>query len=86
VIIKQARYRDDGRPLDNACGCYTCRRYSRAYLRHLYQAGEMLYSILASRHNVQRYLDIMREIRQAIVLGILPDYLEAVRSKPVEVE
>ena len=86
VIIKQARYRDDGRPLDEACGCYTCKRYSRAYLRHLYQAGEMLYSILASRHNVQRYLDIMRDIRHAIVLGILPDYLEAVRSKPVEVE
>lgn len=84
VVIKQARYKDDPRPVDEACGCYTCRRYSRAYLRHLYQAGEMLYSVLATRHNVQRYLDMMREIRHAIVLGRLPEHLRAVRSMPVE--
>ena len=69
VIIKQAQYRDDPRPLDEACQCYTCRSYSRAYLRHLFQAGEMLYSILATRHNVARYLAIMRQIRTAIIDG-----------------
>ncbi len=69
IIIKQARYRDDPRPLDEACPCYTCRNYSRAYLRHLFQAGEMLYSILATRHNVARYLAIMRQVRTAIIDG-----------------
>jgi queuine tRNA-ribosyltransferase len=86
VIIKQARYRDDPRPLDETCSCYTCRSYSRAYLRHLFQAGEILYAVLATRHNVKRYLDIMREIRHAIVLGKFRDYLSALRSQPGELE
>jgi len=80
VIIKHARYRTDERPIDPKCGCYTCRKYSRAYLRHLFQAGEILYSVLATRHNIRRYLDIMREIRDAIVSGSFSDYLRCVRS------
>ena len=79
VIIKHARYRDDERPLDPRCGCYTCRRYSRAYLRHLFLAGEILYAMLATRHNLRRYLDIMREIRLAIISGTFPEYLECAR-------
>jgi queuine tRNA-ribosyltransferase len=86
LSIKQARFRDDPRPLDPQCACYTCRNYSRAYLRHLFQAGEMLYAMLATRHNVRRYLDIMGEIRHAIILGELPKYLKEVRSRPVAVE
>ena len=86
LIIKHARYKEDGRPVDESCGCYACRTYSRAYLRHLYQAGEMLYAVLATHHNVRRYLDIMREIRHAILLGQFPEYLKAVRVVPVEVE
>jgi queuine tRNA-ribosyltransferase len=86
VIIKHARYKDDPRPIDENCPCYTCRNHSRAYLRHLYQAGEILYAALATRHNLRRYLDIMREIRHAIVLGQFPKYLKAVRAIPVEVE
>ena len=86
VIIKHTRYKEDARPIDENCGCYTCRNYSRAYLRHLYQAGEMLYAVLATRHNIRRYLDIMREIRQAILLGQFPKYLKTVRAAPVEVE
>ncbi|MFB3825709.1 MAG: tRNA guanosine(34) transglycosylase Tgt [Bryobacteraceae bacterium] len=86
VVIKQARYRDDPGPVDEACGCYTCRNYSRAYLRHLFLAGEMLYSVLATRHNIRRYLDIMREIRHAIVLGAFPEYLKAVRSAPADAD
>jgi len=72
VIIKQARYRDDPAPLDPACECYTCRTYSRAYLRHLFQAGEMLFSTLATLHNLKHYLDTMRRIRQSILLGTFP--------------
>jgi len=68
VIIKQQRYRDDPLPPDPACNCYTCRTYSRAYLRHLYQAGEMLFSTLATLHNLKHYLDIMRQMREAILL------------------
>ena len=86
VIIKHTKHKEDARPIDENCGCYTCRNYSRAYLRHLYQAGEMLYAVLATRHNIRRYLDIMREIRQAILLGQFPEYLKTVRAVPVEVE
>ncbi len=72
VIIKHARYKEDAGPLDPNCTCYTCRTYSRAYLRHLFQAGEILYASLATRHNIQRYLDIIREIRHAIRIGNVP--------------
>jgi queuine tRNA-ribosyltransferase len=84
LIIKHARYKEDARPVDEECGCYTCRRHTRAYLRHLFQAGEILYSTLATLHNLRRYLDIMRGIRQSILLGEFPRYLESVRSQPVE--
>jgi len=84
VIIKQAQYKDDPAPVDQACNCYTCRNFSRAYLRHLFLAGEMTFSTLATLHNLQRYLDIMREIRQAILFGKVPEYLRAVRHRQVE--
>jgi len=86
VIIKNTRYRDDPRPLDANCRCYTCSRHSRAYLRHLFQSGEMLFAVLATRHNIQRYLDIMREIRHAIISDSFPEYLECVRSSSHEAE
>jgi queuine tRNA-ribosyltransferase len=79
ISIKQTQYKDDARPVDETCGCYTCRNFSRAYLRHLFQAGEMTFSTLATLHNLRRYLDIMREIRQAILIGKYPEYLRAVR-------
>lgn len=80
VIIKHARYKDDPLPLDEKCQCYTCTTYSRAYLRHLFLSGEILFAALATRHNIQRYLDIMREIRHAILSGKYPEYLRTVRS------
>jgi queuine tRNA-ribosyltransferase len=83
VIIKHNRYRNDPRPLDPGCSCYTCENYSRAYLRHLFQAGEILFASLATRHNIRRYLDIMGEIRQSILLGQFPEYLKAVRDRYV---
>ena len=80
VIIKQAQYKEDASPVDADCGCSTCRRYSRAYLRHLFQAGEMLYSTLATVHNISRYLTIMGQIRQAILGGEYPKYVEEARE------
>ncbi len=82
VIIKHAKYKEDAAPVDAGCGCYTCQNFSRAYLRHLFQAGEILFSTLATLHNLQRYLDIMRQMRQSILLGAFPQYLNAVRSVP----
>ncbi|HET9195633.1 MAG TPA: tRNA guanosine(34) transglycosylase Tgt [Vicinamibacterales bacterium] len=66
INIKNARYAEDDRPLDPACGCYTCRHHSRAYLRHLYLAGEMTAGALNTLHNLTFYLDTMRRIRDAI--------------------
>ncbi len=77
VIIKQAQYKDDPQPVDASCTCYTCANFSRAYLRHLFLAGEMTFSTLATIHNLRRYLDIMGEIRQAILVGSFPAYLHA---------
>jgi len=84
IIIKHARFKEDSNPLDPACSCFTCRHYSRAYLRHLYQCSEILYCTLATLHNLHYYLDIMRGIRQAILLGRFPKFLEEVRSLPAE--
>ena len=66
--IRNARYAEDDRPLDPACGCYTCRRHSRAYLRHLHLSGEMSAGALNTLHNLTFYLDTMRRIREAITL------------------
>jgi len=66
VVIKHARWREDDNPIDDTCDCYTCRSYSRAYLRHLYFAGEMLAMILNTIHNVRYYLRLMENIREAI--------------------
>ena len=69
VNIKQARYALDGGPLDPACKCRVCSRYSRAYLRHLYAANELLAQVLNTIHNLAFYLDTMRAVRQSILLG-----------------
>jgi queuine tRNA-ribosyltransferase len=74
VNIKNAIYADDPRPLDERCSCMVCRTYSRAYLRHLFQANEILASILNSHHNVAFFLDIMGKIRQAIAFGELAEF------------
>jgi queuine tRNA-ribosyltransferase len=61
--IKRKEYAEDERPIDEACGCLVCRRYSRAYLRHLYVAGEALSLTLNSVHNLTFYLDTMARVR-----------------------
>ena len=69
VTIKQARYREDERPLDPNCNCKTCQYYSRAYLRHLYQCNEILAMRLNTLHNLHFHLQLMRDSRDAILAG-----------------
>ena len=69
INIKNARYAEDDRPLDPDCDCYTCRTCSRAYLRHLFTAGEINASTLNTLHNLRFYLDTMERIRNAIAFG-----------------
>lgn len=84
VNIRNAKYTTDNAPLDENCSCSVCRRYSRAYLRHLYQAGEMLAATLLSHHNLAFYLDTMQKVRQSIRLGSFAtfkrDFLEKMRE------
>ncbi len=86
LSIKQARYRDDSSPLDPACKCYTCTHFERAYLRHLFVAEEILFSTLATIHNLRFYLDIARRMREAILFGEFTQFLERARSAPVRAE
>src|ERR1700736_2768488 len=74
VLIKNARFAADPRPIDPQCSCSVCKRYTRAYLRHLFAAGEITASILATHHNIHFYLDIMRQIREAIEFGNLAKF------------
>jgi queuine tRNA-ribosyltransferase len=69
LSIRNARHRDDARPVEEGCGCYTCRTVSRAYLRHLHLAGEMTAATLMTLHNLHHYLDTLRRMRQSILLG-----------------
>ena len=69
LVIKNAQYAEDRQPPDPGCGCYTCRTFTRAYLRHLFMAGEMTAATLLSVHNLWFYLDLMRRIRDAIGFG-----------------
>lgn len=82
--IRNARFARDERPLDEECACAVCRRYARAYVRHLYNSGEMLAATLCTYHNLARYLDTMRAVRQSIRLGeftqFRTDYLSKWRS------
>ncbi len=66
IVIKNARWREDDHPLDETCDCYTCKNYSRGYLRHLYVAGEILAMILNTIHNIRHYMHLMEKIRTAI--------------------
>ena len=72
VKIRNARWRDDARPLDESCGCYACRHFTRAYLHHLQKANEILGARLNTVHNLHYYLELMRELRAAIESGQLP--------------
>ena len=66
LVIKNSQYKDDCSPIDENCGCYACRSFSRAYIRHLFNAGELLGPRLASLHNITYYQSLMAEARKAI--------------------
>jgi len=74
VVIKNAKYYDDFSPLDPNCGCYTCRNYTKAYLRHLYKADEILSSRLMTYHNLFFLIELMKNVRQAIMEDRLLDF------------
>ena len=84
VVIKNARYRTDQAPLDETCDCYTCRNFSRAYLRHLFIAREILALLLNTIHNVRFYLALMERIRTAIAGGAFEDFRRSFRDGRAE--
>ncbi|MGI4937944.1 MAG: tRNA guanosine(34) transglycosylase Tgt [Janthinobacterium lividum] len=81
VKIKNARYKDDTRPLDETCGCYACKNFSRAYLHHLHRAGEILGARLNTVHNLHYYLQLMKDMREAIELGRFQAFVLAFKSE-----
>jgi queuine tRNA-ribosyltransferase len=82
VSIKQSRYTQDEGPLDPNCSCRVCKRYSRAYLRHLYASKEVLAQVLNTLHNLSFYLDTMRRVRHSIRLGEESRFLSGLWSQP----
>jgi queuine tRNA-ribosyltransferase len=86
VKIRNARYRDDTRPLDESCGCYTCRHFSLAYLHHLQRSNEILGARLNTLHNLYYYQSLMRELRDAVAGGRLDEVasdIVAARREPM---
>jgi queuine tRNA-ribosyltransferase len=78
--IRNARHRGDERPLDPSCACQACSGFSRAYLHHLDRCGEMLFSMLATIHNLHYYLNLMREVRAAIETGTFAAFAQQFRA------
>jgi queuine tRNA-ribosyltransferase len=81
LLIRNACYANDPRPIDENCECAVCRRYSRAYLRHLYSTGEFLSIILNTHHNLHFYLDMMERIREAIRFGKLQRFRSDLQAR-----
>jgi queuine tRNA-ribosyltransferase len=81
VVIKNAEHTTSTRPLDEACNCYTCRNYSRAYLRHLFVAREILAYRLLTIHNLYYYLDLMAGLRRALAEGTFLQFRQAFYSQ-----
>lgn len=86
INIKNSRYKFDHTPIDSACLCYTCSRYSRAYLHHLFRAQELTYYRLATLHNIGYYLTLMRAARIAIMQGMWQDFKRQFYSQRVSNE
>jgi queuine tRNA-ribosyltransferase len=81
LVVKNSEHADDPGPIDPECPCPVCSRHGRAYLRHLFQAGEMLGPMLATQHNLWFYQQLMSGIRQAIVAGRLSDYARRISAR-----
>src|SRR5690606_22926519 len=87
IKIRNARYRDDTRPLDPTCACHTCRHFSRAYLHHMQKANEITGARLNTLHNLYFYLHLMEEIREALEHGRFAQWKEQFfsdRSKGID--
>jgi queuine tRNA-ribosyltransferase len=80
IKLRNARYRDDTRPLDDTCACYACAHFSRAYLHHLQKVNEILGARLNTLHNLHYYQSLMGELRGAVAAGKLGDYAAAFRE------
>ena len=76
IKIRNARHRDDTRPLDETCGCHTCRNFTRAYLHHLQRVNEILGARLNTLHNLHYYLELMRGLRSAIERGTFVEFVQ----------
>lgn len=81
VNIKNARHRDDPRPLDEACTCPACRNYSRAYLHHVFRAGEIIAAMLLTWHNLHHYQALMQGLRRAIIDGRLDAHMTELAAR-----
>ncbi|RLC51502.1 MAG: tRNA guanosine(34) transglycosylase Tgt, partial [Candidatus Cloacimonadota bacterium] len=81
LIIKSARYKDDFSPLDENCNCYTCRNFSRAYIRHLFSVDEILGMRLTSLHSLHFYLELVRKARKAILENRYSDFKKEMLKK-----
>jgi queuine tRNA-ribosyltransferase len=81
LVVKNAQYAEDFSPLDPDCDCYTCTNFTRAYLRHLFQAGEMLGPRLATVHSVTYFQKIVRQARQAILEDRYADWKESLLER-----
>jgi queuine tRNA-ribosyltransferase len=79
--LRNARFKDDPRPLDETCGCPTCARYSRSYLHHLSRVGEILGARLNTLHNLHFYQWLMGGLRDAIEAGRLADFVATFRAE-----
>ena len=84
IKIKNAQHRNDLRPLDESCDCYTCSNFSRAYLHHLHRIGEILGAQLNTIHNLHYYQVLMRELREAIAAGTLSATVAAFHAARTE--
>ncbi len=81
LVIRNARYERDKEPLDPACRCYTCRNFTRAYLRHLFNAGEVLALRLGTIHNLHFYLNLMRDVRASLEQGRFGEFKKEFLAK-----
>ncbi|HET6371182.1 MAG TPA: tRNA-guanine transglycosylase, partial [Nitrospiria bacterium] len=86
LVIKQARYQEDEKPIDEKCVCYTCRTFSRAYLRHLFVSHEILGIRLNTIHNLYYYIDLMRQIRESLVQERFSEFRENFYSTRMEAD
>ena len=81
VVVRNGKYRQDFTPLDSDCGCYCCKNYTKAYVRHLINVGEMLSAMLLSLHNITFLHKLMADMRRAIFADSLQDFAEEFYAK-----